>query len=159
MKGFVKSNERLIEDNNNFRQVFYTGQNIQLVLMSLQPGEGIGSEVHDDHDQFFRFEFGTGEVLIADATNKVKVGDNVIVPAGAKHNVVNSGLEALRLYTIYGPPKHLEGTIHKTKTDADTFHRHFDGGQQNNRHAFDPQRDRSLVCPVTVRSYLRSEFR
>lgn len=127
MKGFAQNIEKLTEDNDNFRQVLYTGQNLQLVLMALQPGEEIGEEIHDDRDQFFRFETGTGEVRIDDVINKVKADDGVIVPAGAKHNVVNTGSEPLRLYTIYGPPEHLEGTIHKTKADANSSHEHFDG--------------------------------
>lgn len=127
MKGFADDIEKLTEENDNFRQVLYTGQNLQLVLMALQPGEEIGEEIHDDRDQFFRFETGAGEVRIDDVVNKVKADDGVIVPAGAKHNVVNTGSEPLRLYTIYGPPEHLEGTINKTKADADSSHEHFNG--------------------------------
>lgn len=127
MKGFADDIEKLTENNENFRQVLYTGQNIQLVLMALQPGEDIGAETHDDRDQFFRFETGTGEVRIDDTVHKVKADDGVIVPAGAKHNVINTGSEPLRLYTIYGPPEHLEGTVHKTKAEADASHEHFDG--------------------------------
>lgn len=127
MKGFADNIERLTEENNDFRRVLYTGRNLQLVLMTLQPGEEIGEETHDDRDQFFRFEAGSGEVLIDDVVNQVKADDGVIVPAGAKHNVVNTGSEPLRLYTIYGPPEHLEGTVHKTKADADASHEHFDG--------------------------------
>ncbi|MHA6325502.1 cupin domain-containing protein [Roseivivax sp. CAU 1753] len=127
MQGFADNIEKLTEDNDNFRQVLYTGQNLQLVLMALKPGEEIGEEIHDDRDQFFRFETGTGEVRIDDVVNKVKADDGVIVPAGAKHNVVNTGSEPLRLYTIYGPPEHLDGTVHATKADADSSHEHFDG--------------------------------
>lgn len=127
MKGFADNIEKLTEENNNFREVLYTGQNIQLVLMSLQPGEDIGEEVHEDRDQFFRFEQGTGEVRIDGVANLVSADDGVIVPAGALHNVVNTGSTPLRLYTIYGPPEHLDGTIHKSKADADASHEHFDG--------------------------------
>ncbi|MBW4960677.1 cupin domain-containing protein [Sulfitobacter sp. CW3] len=127
MKGFADNIEKLTEENNNFRQVLYTGQNIQLVLMALQPGEDIGEEVHEDRDQFFRFEQGTGEVRIDGVANQVSADDGVIVPAGALHNVVNTGSTPLRLYTIYGPPEHLDGTIHKSKADADASHEHFDG--------------------------------
>jgi mannose-6-phosphate isomerase-like protein (cupin superfamily) len=95
--------------------------------MAIQPGEDIGAEVHDDRDQFFRFETGNGEVWIDGVATAVKADDGVIVPAGAMHNVVNSGSEPLRLYTIYGPPEHLEGTLHKTKLDAESSHEHFDG--------------------------------
>lgn len=127
MKGFADNIEKLTEDNSDFRRVLYTGQNMQLVLMSIPPGQDIGSEVHDDRDQFFRFETGTGEVVIDGVANPVKADDGVIVPAGAEHNVRNTGSEPLRLYTIYGPPEHLDGTIHKTKADADAAHEHFDG--------------------------------
>lgn len=127
MKGFADDIEKLTEENNNFREVLYTGKNIQLVLMAIQPGEEIGEEVHDDRDQFFRFETGSGEVWIDDVANQIKADDGVIVPAGSKHNVVNTGSEPLRLYTVYGPPEHIEGTIHKTKAEADASHEHFDG--------------------------------
>lgn len=127
MKGFADNIEKLTEENNNFRQVLYTGQNLQLVLMALLPGEDIGEEIHDDRDQFFRFETGVGEVWIDDVANAVKADDGVIVPAGAKHNVVNTGTEPLRLYTIYGPPEHLDGTVNSTKAEAEASHEHFDG--------------------------------
>ena len=127
MKGFADNIEKLTEENDDFRRVLYTGKNIQLVLMAIQPGEDIGEEVHEDRDQFFRFETGNGEVLIDGVANKVKADDGVIVPAGAKHNVVNNGSEPLRLYTIYGPPEHVDGTVHKTKAEADVSHEHFDG--------------------------------
>lgn len=127
MMGFVGDIEKLTEENDLFRKVLYTGQNIQLVLMALKPGEEIGSEVHDDRDQFFRFETGQGEVWIDGTANQVKADDGVIVPAGAEHNVVNTGADILRLYTIYGPPEHIEGTVHTTKAEADASHEHFDG--------------------------------
>ncbi|WP_029041580.1 cupin domain-containing protein [Cucumibacter marinus] len=127
MKGFADNIEKLTEQNNDFRRVLYTGHNLQLVLMALQPGEEIGEEVHHDRDQFFRFETGTGEVLIDGNVNPVKADDGVVVPAGANHNVINTGSEPLRLYTIYGPPEHIEGTVHATKADADAAHEHFDG--------------------------------
>lgn len=127
MKGFADDIETLTEDNDDFRRVLYTGQNIQLVLMALQPGDEIGEETHEDRDQFFRFETGTGEVWIDGVANKVEADHGVIVPAGARHNVVNTGSEPLRPYTIYGPPEHVDGTVHKTKADADASHEHFDG--------------------------------
>jgi mannose-6-phosphate isomerase-like protein (cupin superfamily) len=127
MKGFVDNIEKLTEENNLFRKVLYTGHNLQLVLMALQPGEEIGEEVHEDRDQFFRIEEGEGEVWIDGICNKVEEDDAIIVPQGARHNVVNSGDEPLRLYTIYGPPEHIDGTIHRTKADADRAHEHFDG--------------------------------
>ncbi len=127
MKGFIEDIEKLTEENTDFRRVLYTGKNIQLVLMSLKPGEEIGEEVHDDRDQFFRVEQGTGEVMIDDVRTPVKSDDAIIVPAGAKHNVVNNGTEPLRLYTIYGPPEHKEGTVRATKAEADAKEEHFDG--------------------------------
>jgi mannose-6-phosphate isomerase-like protein (cupin superfamily) len=127
MKGFVENIERLTEDNDTFRKVLYTGKNLQLVLMTMQSGEEIGEEIHGDRDQFFRIEAGQGEIWIDGVANKVKADDGVIVPAGAKHNVVNTGSVPLKLYTIYGPPEHREGTVHVTKADADADHEHFDG--------------------------------
>lgn len=127
MKGFVGDIEDLTENNEAFRRVLYTGKNMQLVLMSLNPGEEIGEEVHDDRDQFFRFEEGRGEVIIDGTANPVKSDFAVIVPAGAVHNVRNTGNEPLRLYTIYAPPEHVDGTVHATKAQADASHEHFDG--------------------------------
>lgn len=127
MKGFIGDIEDLTEDNEQFRRVLYTGKYLQLVLMSLNPGEEIGEEVHDDRDQFFRFEEGKGEVVIDGVANPVEDDIAVIVPAGAKHNVRNTGDEPLRLYTIYGPPEHIDGTVHATKAEADASHEHFDG--------------------------------
>jgi mannose-6-phosphate isomerase-like protein (cupin superfamily) len=127
MKGFVGNIEALTEENDDFRRVLYTGHNLQLVLMALQPGEEIGEEVHGDRDQFFRIETGDGEIWIDGNCNRVKADDGIVVPQGARHNVVNSGSTPLRLYTIYGPPEHVDGTVHKTKADADAAHEHFDG--------------------------------
>lgn len=127
MKGFVDNIEKLTEENSNFRQVLYTGKHMQLVLMTLQPGEDIGEEVHEGHDQFFRIETGAGEVQIDGVSSPVKADDGVIVPGGALHNVVNTGSTPLQLYTIYGPPEHKEGTIHATKTEAEAGEAHFDG--------------------------------
>ena len=127
MKGFVADIEELTENNSDFRRVLYTGNNLQLVLMAIQPGEEIGEEVHDDRDQFFRIEKGTGEVWIDGNRSKVKSDDAVIVPAGARHNIVNTGDEPLRLNTLYGPPEHRDRTRHVTKADADAADEHFDG--------------------------------
>jgi mannose-6-phosphate isomerase-like protein (cupin superfamily) len=127
MKGFVADIEKLTEENSDYRRVLYTGKYVQLVLMSLKPGEEIGAEVHEDRDQFFRVEKGSGEVHIDDVRTPVKSDDAIIVPAGARHNVVNTGNEPLRLYTVYGPPEHKDGTIHVTKADADAHEEHFDG--------------------------------
>lgn len=127
MKGFVADIEQLTEENTNFRRVLYTGKNMQLVLMSLKPGEEIGAEVHEDRDQFFRVEQGSGEVDIDGVRTPVKSDEAIIVPAGARHNVVNTGDKPLQLYTLYGPPEHKEGTVHVTKADADAHEEHFDG--------------------------------
>lgn len=126
-KGFVDDIEKLTEENTDFRRVLYTGHNLQLVLMSIAPGEEIGAEVHEDRDQFFRIEGGEGEVSIDGVVHKVKADDGIIVPAGARHNVVNVGTEPLKLYTLYGPPEHLDGTVHKTCAEAQAAHEHFDG--------------------------------
>ena len=122
MKGFVDDIEKLTEENTDFRRVLYTGKNMQLVLMSLKPGEEIGAEVHDDRDQFFRVEQGKGEVLIDGKRHAVKADDAIIVPAGARHNVVNNGEQPLRLYTLYGPPEHKDGITQATKVDAEARH-------------------------------------
>lgn len=119
MPGYHAPIEKKTLENNNFRHVLFTGPNLQLVLMTLQPNEDIGLEVHEDHDQFFRFEAGEGEVVIGEQTFAVKDGDAVIVPAGAEHNVTNtSSGEPLKFYTLYAPPEHPDGTVHPTKANA-----------------------------------------
>ncbi|HEY3563585.1 MAG TPA: cupin domain-containing protein [Casimicrobiaceae bacterium] len=125
MKGFVDDIEELTEDNDAFRLVLYTGAHLQLVLMALKPGEEIGEEVHDDGDQFFRIEEGKGTVMIDGVEHAVEDDDAVVVPAGARHNVINTGSGPLKFYTIYGPPEHRDGTVHATKADARD--EHFDG--------------------------------
>ncbi len=127
MKGFVADIEQLTEENSDFRRVLYTGKNIQLVLMAVQPGEDIGEETHEDRDQFFRVEKGKGEVWIDGHRSPIKSDDAIVVPAGARHNIVNTGEKPLRLYTLYAPPEHRDGTVHKTKADADAADEHFDG--------------------------------
>lgn len=127
MQGFVANIEELTEENEDFRRVLYTGANLQLVLMAIQPGDEIGAEVHEDRDQFFRVEKGHGEVSIDGNVTRVKSDDAIIVPAGARHNIVNTGDKPLRLYTLYAPPEHRDGTVHATKADADAAHEHFDG--------------------------------
>jgi mannose-6-phosphate isomerase-like protein (cupin superfamily) len=127
MKGFVQNIEDLTEGNEDFRRVVYTGKFLQLVLMTLQPGEEIGEEVHDDHDQFFRIEVGEGVAVIDGQRNEVEADDAVIVPAGARHNVINTGKEPLKLYTLYGPPEHKDGVVRATKKEADEQEEHFDG--------------------------------
>ena len=121
-RGFCDDIEELTEANEDFRRVLYTGHHLQLVLMTLQPGQQIGEEVHEDRDQFFRIEEGEGAVDIDGVENPVKDDFAVIVPAGARHNVVNDGEAPLRLYTIYGPPEHRDGVVHRTKEDAERDH-------------------------------------
>ena len=128
MKGFVDDIDRLTVENKDFRRVLYTGKHLQLVLMAIQPGDEIGEEVHDDVTQFFRFEAGEGEVWIDGVCHKVAGDDGVIVPAGARHNVKSTGQEPLKLYTIYSPPEHIDGTVHKTCAEAQAAHEHWDGG-------------------------------
>lgn len=130
MKGFCDDIEKLTEDNQDFRRVLYTGKNLQLVLMTLHPGEEIGEEVHADRDQFFRIEAGSGVVDIDGVENAVADDIAVIVPAGARHNVRNTGDEPLQLYTIYGPPEHKDGIVQSTKAEADARHHdeEWDGG-------------------------------
>lgn len=127
MKGFVADIEELTEDNSDFRHVLYTGKNLQLVLMAIQPDDEIGEETHEDRDQFFRIEKGKGEVWIDGHRSKIKSDDAIVVPAGARHNIVNTGEKPLRLYTLYSPPEHRDGTVHHTKADADAADEHFDG--------------------------------
>ena len=127
-KGFVTDIETATTTNTDYRRVLYTGKYSQLVLMNLLPGEEIGEEVHDDIDQFFRFEEGEGEVIIDGTKHAVKDGSAVVVPNGASHNVVNtSKTENLKLYTIYSPPEHQDGVVRKTKKEADEQEEHFDG--------------------------------
>jgi len=127
MQGFVDDIEKLTEDNDDFRRVLYTGKNLQLVLMALKPGEEIGEEVHNDRDQFFRVEKGKGEIVIDGKASRIKSDFAMIVPAGARHNVRNTGEKVLRLYTLYAPPEHRDRTIHATKADAAASGEHFDG--------------------------------
>ncbi|MDQ3479269.1 MAG: cupin domain-containing protein [Pseudomonadota bacterium] len=122
MKGYNDNIEELTLANSDFRRVLYTGRHLQLVLMTLQPGDEIGSEVHDGRDQFFRFEEGEGVVYIDGVENMVEDGSGVIVPSGARHNVRNIGTVPLKLYSIYGPPEHLDGVVQATKAEADRRH-------------------------------------
>jgi mannose-6-phosphate isomerase-like protein (cupin superfamily) len=128
-KGFRKDVAAETLKNKNFRKVLYTGKHLQLVVMTLKAGEEIGEETHPDRDQFFRFEEGEGVVMIDGKKNKVEDDFGVIVPAGAKHNVINTGKKPLKMYTIYGPPEHKDKTVHKTKEQAEEQEEadHFDG--------------------------------
>lgn len=127
MQGFVDNIETLTRENTDFRRVLYTGKHLQLVLMALKPGEEIGEEVHDDHDQFFRVETGAGEIWIDGKRTAIKDDDAMIVPAGARHNVINTGDAPLTLYTLYGPPEHKDGVVRVTKAEAEATEEHFDG--------------------------------
>ena len=118
MKGYLADIETLTEENTAFRQVLYTGHNLQLVLMALKPGEEIGSEMHSIHDQFFRIEKGKGQIRIGGARIMVAAGDAIIVPAGVRHNLTNTGKRKMRLYTIYAPPNHADHLVEPTKAIA-----------------------------------------
>ena len=122
MKGFHGDIEKLTTGNEDFRRVLYTGPHLQIVVMALPPGCDIGAEVHEDRDQFFRFEEGLGEVDIDDHIYRVGDGTGIIVPAGARHNVRNTGDGPLKLYTLYGPPEHKDGIVQSTKDEADARH-------------------------------------
>lgn len=127
MKGYKANIEKETLDNNNFRKVLYTGGHVQLVLMSLKPGEEIGEEIHENNDQFFRFESGAGKCTIDENNYHVTEGDAIVVPAGAKHNVINTGAKPFKMYTIYGPPNHQDGIIRATKEEADRKDEKFEG--------------------------------
>jgi mannose-6-phosphate isomerase-like protein (cupin superfamily) len=117
-KGYKDNIDTLTKENENFRKVLYTGERSQLVLMSLLPGEDIGSEVHPDNDQFFRFEAGNGKVVINETEYEVGDGDAVLVPRGSQHNVINTGADRLKFYTIYSPAHHKDGIVRATKAEA-----------------------------------------
>jgi mannose-6-phosphate isomerase-like protein (cupin superfamily) len=127
MRGFVEDIEDITRHNSDFRRVLYTGKNLQLVLMAIAPGEDIGEEVHPDRDQFFSIEKGKGEVTIDGRRTKIEADTAILVPAGARHNVRNMGDEPLKLYTLYGPPEHADGTVHITKADALAVKEYFAG--------------------------------
>ncbi|CAN5639703.1 cupin domain-containing protein [soil metagenome] len=127
MNGYKGNIEQLTLGNDNFRKVLYTAHNLQLVLMSLEVGEDIGMETHMKNDQFFRFESGMGKCVIDNNEYDVGEGDAIVVPAGAKHNIINTGNTAFKMYTIYGPPNHRDGTLRKTKKDAESKAEEFDG--------------------------------
>jgi len=127
MKGFNSNIEKETLANNNFRKVLYTSKHSQLVLMSLKEKEEIGMEVHQNNDQFFRFESGKGKVIIDGNSYDVKDGSAIIVPAGANHNVINVGKGELKMYTIYSPAHHRDKVVHKTKNEAESDDEEFDG--------------------------------
>lgn len=119
MQGFHTNIEKDTQENNNFRKVIFTGEHMQLVLMSLLPGEEIGEETHEHIDQFFRFETGTGNFEMNRKTATIQAGDALVIPAGTLHNIKNThASETMKIYTIYAKPNHKPGTLHKTKKEA-----------------------------------------
>ena len=126
MKGFVQDIEGLAVANEAFRRVLYTAKHCQLVLMALKPKEEIGAEVHR-LDQFFRVEEGTGEAILDGVRTAIRAGFAIVVPAGAKHNIINTGTVQLKLYTLYAPPNHRDGVVHLTRADAEADSEQFDG--------------------------------
>lgn len=119
MKPFIDDIEDRTEENQDFRRVLFTGKHMQLVLMTLEPGEELGEEIHEHTDQFFRCEQGKGEIIIDGETTKIEDDVAALVPSGSKHNLRNTGDEPLKFYTLYAPPHHPEGTIQPTKADAE----------------------------------------
>lgn len=125
MSGYVTRINKDTAENRNFRQVLFTGKFSQLVVMSLKPGEEIGMEVHDDVDQFLRIESGEGKAILDGREHALKAGYAVVVPAGVEHNFVNTSADKeMKLYTIYSPPEHPDGTVHKDKAEADAAEHH-----------------------------------
>jgi mannose-6-phosphate isomerase-like protein (cupin superfamily) len=126
MKGYAQDIEAIATDNADFRRVLYTAQHCQLVVMALKPQEEIGAEVHK-LDQFFRVEEGSGTAVLDGVRTQIRSGYAVIVPAGVRHNIINTGTQPLKLYTIYAPPNHRDGVVHHTRADAEADTEHFDG--------------------------------
>ena len=126
-KGFIENIEQRTAGNDDFRRVIYTARHMQLVLMSLDLEEEIGEEVHPETDQFFRVEKGTGEVWMNGVATAIADGFAIVVPAGVRHNIRNTGRTALKVYTLYAPPHHADGTVHTSKADADAAEEHFAG--------------------------------
>ena len=122
MNGYITDIEDKTLKNNYFREVLYTTSRSQLVVMALKAGEEIGEEVHADHDQFIRIESGTGKAVLDNEEQTIADGSAVVVPAGVKHNIINTGKDEMKLYTLYTPPEHKSGTIHKTKAEAEVAH-------------------------------------
>lgn len=126
MNGYVQNIENISVSNDDFRRVLYTAKSCQLVVMALKPKEEIGMEVHQ-LDQFFRVEAGTGEATLDGVSTEITAGFAVLVPAGTKHNIVNTGGVPLKLYTLYSPPNHRDGVVHHTRAEAEQDNEHFDG--------------------------------
>lgn len=126
MNGYVSNIEKETLENDNFRKVLYTTHNVQLVVMSLKPGEEIGMEIHGQ-DQFIRIESAEGKSILNGEEHAIADGTAVVIPAGVEHNIINTSGEHMKIYTLYTPPHHKDGTIHKTKEDAENDHEEFDG--------------------------------
>lgn len=128
MSGYSIDIEKKTLENNNFREVLYTAPNLQLVVMTLKPGEEIGMETHEHGDQFFRVEAGEGEAILDGERHKLTDGSIVIIPQGVEHNIINTSADNdLKVYTIYAPPEHRDGVVHKTKAEADADDEHYEG--------------------------------
>jgi mannose-6-phosphate isomerase-like protein (cupin superfamily) len=126
MKGFMQDIESVAVKNEDFRRVLYTAKNCQLVVMALKPKEEIGAEIHK-LDQFFRVEEGSGEAVLDGVRTAIHSGFAIVVPAGAKHNIINTGNVPLKLYTLYAPPNHRDAIVHHTRAEAEADTEHFDG--------------------------------
>ena len=126
MKGYVTNIEEAAKQNNNFRKVLYTARHSQLVVMSIPPGEDIGMEVHT-LDQFIRVEQGSGKAILDGVEHAIEAEFAVVVPAGANHNIINTGKTDMKLYTLYSPPEHRDGVVRRTKAEAEAEEEHFDG--------------------------------
>jgi len=151
MKGFVKDIESIAVESDDFRRVLYTAKNCQLVTMALRPGEEIGAEVHH-LDQFFRVEDGTGEAVLDGTHTAISPGFAVLVPAGARHNIINTGTAPLKLYTLYSPPNHRDGVVHHTKAHAEADTEHFDGKTTESPKVVVPRPKTALVNPNPQKS-------
>ena len=127
MKGFIGDIEEQTEANSDFRRVLFTGPRMQLVVMALQPGEDLGEEIHPGTDQFFRVEEGKGKVWLDGVEAGIESDMAIVVPAGTRHNIKNTGHKPLKLYTLYAPPQHADGTVHRTKAEADATAVHVAG--------------------------------
>ncbi len=137
MKGYKTNIESETWENKNYRKVMYTGEYLQLVIMNLKVGEDIGEETHENNDQFFRIESGFGKCIIEGHEQDIKEGDAIIVPAGARHNIINTDVVAeLKMYTIYGPPNHQKGVVELTKKEATVNNQKFDGITSENNKEF-----------------------
>jgi mannose-6-phosphate isomerase-like protein (cupin superfamily) len=149
MNGFVQDIESLTAENEAFRHVLYTAKHCQLVLMAIPPDGEIGTEVHT-LDQFFRVEGGVGEAVLDGVRTPIAAGFAVLVPAGTEHNIVNTGRDPMKLYTLYAPPNHQDGVVHATRAAAEADDEHFDG--KTTEHRPSPARRRSPASDTNPRA-------